>query len=330
MTDSRSKAATFVRGFFTFLEARGLRAAVLHGGSDGFERTLSDVDFVVDRDSFPELASIVHEYCRQSGWQLCQVLRHETTAAYFVCSATDAPSCAVALDACSDYQRNGSVFLTADSLLRERERLPWGGFALPPATELRYRFAKAAAKNKDAAESAEEFELYPEPVRDDCKTWLLQEWGIPLADWIAAPLGEALRRLRDRSNSRPSLLQRGSLRRVASRILQPAGMVVVTDPHEFDAIASRLQRDFGHLYFRHYEQPGHWRFGMFKRLARSTLVVLPQLSRPWEWLLPSDCVHRLHSGMDIDSLCIEFANHLSRRCGRRERLSRPSMVHRPG
>jgi hypothetical protein len=150
MTDSQTRSAAFVRGFFSFLESRQVRSAVLHGGADGFERELSDVDFVVDGGTFPQLPARIDEYCAQAGWLLCQVLRHETTAAYFVCSAVDDPACSVALDACSDYQRNGSVFLRAETFLQNRQALAWGGHRLSPANELRYRFCKAAAKNKPA------------------------------------------------------------------------------------------------------------------------------------------------------------------------------------
>lgn len=79
-TRSRRRAE-FARGFFLYLRQQQIPSAVLHGGEDGFEGELSDVDFVTDETSFGKLPSHIHSYCALSGWQLCQVLRHETTAA---------------------------------------------------------------------------------------------------------------------------------------------------------------------------------------------------------------------------------------------------------
>jgi hypothetical protein len=310
MSTSQTRSAAFVRGFFTFLESRQVRAAVLHGGEDGFERDLSDVDFVVDRRTFPQLPELIDAYCAQAGWQLCQVLRHETTAAYCVCSAVDDPACAVALDACSDYQRNGTVFLTAEELLESLQPLAWGGYSLSPATELCYRFAKAAAKNKDATAAAEEFTLYPEKIRRDCSAWLEKRWQIHLTAWDAAPLAPALAKLRAKSNPRPSLLQAGALGRVLSRILWPTGLVVIAGHHDFDATAARLESVFGHLYFRRFRKCQRWQPALLKDLVASTLIILPELGAFWRQVLPADCIHRMVPGED----CQAIAKHLHQRC----------------
>jgi hypothetical protein len=314
VTDAQSKTAAFVRGFFTFLESRQVRAAVLHGGADGFERVLSDVDFVVDHPTFQKLPALIDEYCTQADWRLCQVLRHETTAAYFVCSAADDPSCAVALDACSDYQRNGTIFLPAEMLLKDRQPLAWGGHGLSPANELRYRFAKAAAKNKDATAAAEEFALYLEEIRRDCAAWLDSRWGISPASWNGADLAPALAMLRAKSNPRPSLLQAGAIGRILSRILRPSGLVVITGRDDFDATAARLESVFGHLYFRRFKKSKHLQPALLKNLVASTLIVVPELGALWSKLLPADCVHRMAAGDD----CQAIAKRLHQRCKQRE------------
>jgi hypothetical protein len=311
---SQTRSAEFARGFFTFLESNQLRSAVLHGGEDGFERELSDVDFVVDYRTFPQLPGLIDAYCAQAGWQLCQVLRHETTAAYFVCSAADDPNCAVALDACSDYQRNGTVFLPADELLENIQPLAWGGHSLFPATELRYRFAKAAAKNKDAAAAAEEFTRYPEEIRRDCAAWLEERWNTTLKSWDAADLVPALAKLRARSNPRPSLLQAGALGRILSRILHPTGLIVIAGHHDFEATAARLESVFGHLYFRRFRKAGQFRPAHLMDLVASTLIVVPELAFPWSKLVPADCLHR----MAADEDCRVIAARLHQRCKRRE------------
>lgn len=287
-----------MRGFFSFLESRQLRAAVLHGGEDGFERELSDVDFMVDDRTFSQLPDLIDAYCTQAGWQLCQMLRHETTAAYFVCSGIEDPACAVALDACSDYQRNGTVFLPVEAMLDHREPLAWGGYALSPANELRYRFAKAAAKSKESASCAGEFANYPEAARHECAAWINEQWGISLKSWSSTNLTTALTKLRQQSNQRPSLLQAGAIGRILSRILRPTGLIVVTGRDNLETASAQLECIFGHLYFRRFRQADCFRLAHLKDLIASTLIVIPELAFPWSKLLPNDCVHWMKAGDD--------------------------------
>ena len=315
-----SRIATFARGFFIFLKKQGVRAAVLHGGFDGFESELSDIDFVVDADCFFNLGSLIHEHCQRSGWQLCQVLRHETTAAFYVCSVVGDPACAVALDACSDYQRNGTPFLAAEILLENTRLLPWGGDGLSPANELCYRFAKAAAKNKDADGVAKEFAHYPDEVRRVCEAWLLQRWGIILSRWDSAGLAAGLGQLGRLSNQNPPVLRPGPLARIARRMQHPTGLLLITGPENFAATATRLENVFGHLYFRRCKTAQKWHPALIKDLIASTLIVLPKLEFPWSRLLPTACVHHLCSDLAPDTQYRELAKHLHRRCMDREHL----------
>jgi hypothetical protein len=317
VTTNLQRIADFVLGFFIYLESQQVRAAVLHGGEDGFERELSDVDFVVSKNDFKKIPSLIDSYCNKSRWRLCQILRHETTAAYFVCSAEDDPACAVALDACSDYQRNGTVFLTAEILLENREPLKWGGYCLSPAYELRYRFAKAAAKKKNAAITAIEFAKYPENIRYDCAAWLHDNWNIVLKSWDAAVLAPALGNFRAKSNQRPSLLQKGALDRIFSRILRPTGLILVVGHHDFQTSADRFGNIFGHLYFRRFLKAEKFSVLFLKDLIASTLIVVPQLPFPLNKLIPAHCIHHLNSTHDPDTQCNDIALYLQKRCKRR-------------
>ncbi len=318
MISSQTRAAAFLRGFFAFLASKQVRYAVLHGGEDGFEHELSDVDFAVDRLSFLNLPELINAYCTQANWQLCQVLRHETTAAYFVCSASDDPTCAVALDACSDYQRNGMLFLSAEDLLKNLKSLSWGGYGLTPNTELRYRFAKAAAKNKDYLTATNEFTRYPEEPRHDCAKWLKEKWAIPTVSWSPMDLSSALSKLRASSNQSPSLLQAGAIKRILSRILCPTGLVVIVGQTDFEATAARLESVFGHLYFRRTRKAARWQPAMLKNLIASTLIVIPELSFLWSKLIPQDCLYRLDIGASDKSQCMAIARHLQQRYVKRD------------
>ncbi|MGJ8642777.1 MAG: hypothetical protein ACSHX9_05170 [Luteolibacter sp.] len=314
MSVSHEATAAFIRGFFVSLEQHGRRSAVLHGGENGFEHEISDVDFAVDAETFTELHHLIRDHCAASGWLLCQILRHETTAAYFVCSDKEDPARSVALDACSDYQRNGTLFLTAHELLENRRPLPWGGHGLSPHMELRYRFTKAAAKKKDSGSAAVEFAIYPDESRQQCEAWLTKRWCISLESWESSDLAKAFALIRDKSNSRPSMLQPGAASRILSRIIHPTGLIVVTGDEDFDTKADLLKSGFGKLHFRHFRKEKKWQIAFLKELITSTLIILPQLSSFWRKILPAVCVHTL----DPASPANDLAEWLHHRCVQRE------------
>ena len=313
------RVGAFVRGFFLFLEERGIAAAVLHGWQGDFEGGLSDVDFVIDERGFGELVGLVNTWCQRQGWLLCQVLRHETTAAYCVCAAAADPLAVVALDACSDYQRNGLDYLTQTELLTDRIPLAWGGFRLSDQMELRYRFAKAAAKRKDGGDSAAEFANYSAANRRDCEEWLGQRWGIALSGWDARGLSDSIRVLRRSPGSAPLRFAGRWLVKLAARMFRPAGLVVVAGARPSAEVA-RLAEIFGHLYFRRVERAERWRMGQVVAIYRSTLVLVEQMPGwvrrvvPPGWALtlapewaPEECEKRVVRG-------------LHERCAKREML----------
>lgn len=306
--------AEFIREFFIGLENGGYHCALLHGGIRGFNHEVSDVDFVVTSETYANLPRLIRDHCAANGWLLCQILRHETTAAYFVCSDREDPTRSVALDACSDYQRNGTLFLTADELLDNRQALPWGGHGLSAHMELRYRFAKAAAKKKDCQPAAVEFVAYPDESRRECEAWLTERWGISLPSWESQDISAAFAMIRGKSNSRPSLTQPGSAKRILSRIMRPSGLIVVTGDSDFGKNADLLKSKFGKLHFRHFRKEKKWQASLLKGLVTSTLIVLPQLSSVWQKILPTDCVHRLDSANPAK----ELAAWLHHRCKQRE------------
>lgn len=308
------RTAEFVRGFFKFLELCDIRNAVLHGGTHGFEHELSDVDFCIDRWNFSLLPGLVNKYCDQQGWRLCQILVHETTAAYFVCSACDAPDCSVALDACSDYQRNGTSFLVAEELLGGRQVLSWGGYGLSPEIELRYRFAKAAAKNKSAIAVAAEFSCYPLSARLACEKWLKAKWGVMIISWGPVGVSLVLSQIRGRSNYYPSIWQSGSLARMVGRVVRPTGLIVIVGSRNFDIVAKRIEKVFGNVYFRKTRVVRCWRPGLIMDLISSGLIILPELDFPCSCVIPFDCVFHFDPSRFVSGWDLEVADFLHRRC----------------
>ncbi len=320
MRDSGDSTATFVRGFFNFLDEQGYDAAVLHGWRGGFEGPLSDVDFVLNPNGFNQLVPLLDAWCDSQGWLLCQVLRHESTAAYCVCSSAADPRQVVALDACSDYRRNESILIPAADLLIERVRLTTGGYRVADEVELRYRFAKAAAKDKDPQTVAAEFSCHAESSRVACRSWLLNSWNIPLDGWDASSLGRAIQRLRSHTHDRPPLTCLHSLRRIASRVLHPSGMIVVTAEADFESTATMLENAFGRLHFRRFLKSRHWQPSLLKDLITSTLIVVTKLPFPWSKLIPVDCMHHLNPDENPEIQCMALAKHLHERCKKRENL----------
>lgn len=312
-----NRCAAFVRQFFAFLDREQVAAAVLHGWEEGFEGELSDIDFVVEDRVFPDLAPLVARHCRESGWRLCQVLRHETTAAFFVCSAADDPACVVALDACSSYQRRGTVFLRAADLLEGRVALPWGGHRVAPVMELNYRLVKAAAKAKRPEAVSGTLAAYPTGVRDESAAWLRAAFGITVSDWSEGEVARVLGELRSRTGWSPRFLGPRSLLRILRRVLRPTGLAVVLGDAP-PSLAERFGDVFGGLYFRRVKEQDRTGPTAWPALARSTLVLgrsrgagtglLKRLGLAWE-----------AGERPVESL----AAFLEDRCARRENLDRP-------
>ena len=323
MKSDQHRTAGFVRGFFLFLESHQIRSAVIHGGDDGFERELSDVDFVVSHETFGNLPSLINTYCKDSAWRLCQILRHETTAAYFVCSAEDDPACVVALDACSDYQRNGTRFLVSEEMLVNRRELSWHGHGLTADMELRYRFAKASAKIKSAIECDTEFANYPEKTRSDCAAWLKTKWNISIQSWDAKNLEQAFAKLRHQAKKYRFLTEPGSFKRILNRIIHPTGLVVIIGEKEFDQTATRLCEVFGKHYFRRYRKSKKFHFCHFLDLIASTMIVLPESKSPRLMFTPKNCLHRFESD-NGENQYDKLALHMHHRCLQRIK-SRPPL-----
>jgi len=324
LAESDSQRAIFVREYFQFLDSCGIASAVLHGWEGGFKGELTDIDYVIEEEAFPQIASLVAEYCQQAGWRMCQVLRHETTAAFCVCSAADDPSCVVALDACTAYQRNGSVFFSAAELLAGTIALPWGGNRLLEVNELKYRFMKAAAKAKPVEGIGAELAAYPETVRKECAEWLRSEWRLEMPDWSLKTLEDVLVNLHALTCRQVGFFSVRSLMRIAERVLHPTGMLLVVGPNH-DEEAARLRDVFGRLYFRRVSGRKGAGVGCLPALIRSTLITVPVGGGLVRLLESSGLV--LNVGDNPSGADINLAKFLEARCARRENLEEARSCH---
>jgi hypothetical protein len=305
----------FVRGYFLTLENLGIPAAALHGWQDGFSGELSDVDFVLLPVGFENLVEGIESHARECGWRLCQVLRHESTAAFCVCSWDEDPSRVVALDACSDYRRLERILISVDELLADREKLDCGGYRLGEAMELRYRFIKAAVKGKRPEELAPEFAAYPSQARIEIETWLLDRWGLKLEGWGAHQLDQTWKRLGKLTLEGRKSGVIGSLRRVAWRITRPTGLIVTNVNADQDAAVVEA---FSRLYFRRCEKVKQFQTRGLKKLMVSTLMRCERIGGFWKRLLDGDLWIEASPNESPSDLVKRITAHLHQRCMRRE------------
>ena len=315
----QSRIAKFVRGYFVWLEQRGISAAVLHGWEDAFEGEISDVDYVMDAAAFRDVAASVNKYCAESGWRLCQVLRHEDTAAFCVCSAIDDPGCVVALDACSDYQRNGFVFLNSNELLQERLPLGWGGFRLSPAMELRYRFIKAAAKGKPADEVIPVFFEMDGTAQNGFAEWLRDPWTIGFDGWNSPGLEKALAELTQRCGPATNKFRPANCGRIARRILRPDGLLLVLATDQ-PGIRQAIEETFSGLYFRRAKITEVASLGNRFDLIRAVLVIAGSTAPGVTLGLDPKSIARLPSSLSVKAAVEWLAKLLHERCREREEL----------
>lgn len=305
----------FVRGYFLTLENLGVPAAALHGWQDGFSEELSDVDYVVSQDGFNRLINDLAAYTRECGWKLCQVLRHESTAAFCVCSWNEDPSRVVALDACSDYRRLERVLISSDELLADREQLEWGGYRLSEALELRYRFTKAAVKSKLADELAPELAKYSGESRKELESWLKDRWDLQFDGWGALQQAKAWKRLGALTLEGKKSGLIGSFRRIAWRITRPTGLIVTSKSADQNAAVSKA---FSRLYFRRSAKVKNFKVGGLKKLLVSTLLRCDCLGGLWKRLLGRDLWIEASPEESPAHLIRRIAAHLNQRCLRRE------------
>ncbi len=311
---SQVPTAEFVRHFFAFLENQGVVAAALQGWQDGFEGELSDVDFVIEPRGFARIAALVYEHCQAEGWLLCQILRHETTAAYCICVSTTEPMQVVALDACSDYQRNGMFFLKSEELLDDTLAMPWGGKRINEENHLLYRVLKAAGKVKDVEQASLEFLSFPAATRVKVAATIEHKWGVLLDSWDAAALQRQLPILSKRSFSVMAAVGPAALWRGVKRLIRPTGMVVMTSP---EIPLTSLREQLAPL-FRKCKESKNPGPALLWDVVKSTCCFVIKMPSSLPILLPGACRVDVRGERTSKDISEQVVAALHRRCLRWE------------
>ena len=123
---------------------RGLRYCLIHGPGAGDPGAAGDLDFVFAPS---DLRAAEQRLLAAPGWRVVQLIRHESSAYYFVLAAErggDGVDFA-AVDIATDYRRDGRVFFTAAKLLAERTA-SGDLWVSSPRAELAYLLAKKLSK----------------------------------------------------------------------------------------------------------------------------------------------------------------------------------------
>lgn len=314
-----SRAAQFSRGYFLWLNRSNIKYAILHGGENAFEGKITDIDYVVDREEFKNIPFLVNEYCKQNDWRLCQVLRHEDTAAFCVCSHRENPNIVVALDACSDYQRNGLLLLRSEEMLNHRDQLAWGGYRLNTQLELRYRFIKAAAKGKDPHESTLPLVNMPESARAGFSNWIEDNWGLTIGSWDHGDAVNSLLLLTKRCKTKWRRIHPASYRRLLKRVILPDGLLLKT-PAGNNQRVQQIREVFDGLYFRKSKSTKSMKAANRLDLIRSYLVFTDSIDSIFTVGLSDDCLLAPPPNLSEKDTMEFIANTLHKRCLRREAL----------
>jgi thymidylate kinase len=249
------------------LKRAGHELRIIHGYTDYPERIGSDVDAAsADPTQIPHILS-----GRHSGGPITtvQLIQHETSAYYYIlhrdCGGWPV---LLALDICSDYQRDGRVFFSSGELLENPRRFKFFDVPSPEIEFAYYTIKKVLKGSLDRKQSRRLGELYSDnPV--GCERQLERffpsreakliaeaarggDWGLVSAR-IPSLRRTLLSKLR---RERPLQVLRywlGTLRRAIKRVLQPTGLMVVflgPDGSGKSSVIDRVERDLAPAFRR--------------------------------------------------------------------------------
>ena len=143
MTTSKSTA---VSELFRYFEEIGIGYCIL-AGYENLPETHSDIDFMVSAADFEKLPRILADFAARSGCKLVQALQHESSACYYVLAWQDkAEVHFLHPDSAFDYRRNGRLWFSAESVLKDRRRFENGFFVPSPAKAFAYYLVKRINK----------------------------------------------------------------------------------------------------------------------------------------------------------------------------------------
>ena len=249
------------------LKQAGHELRIIHGYANFPEYIGSDVDA-----ASLEPTKIPHILARRNSGDpitTVQVIQHETSAFYYIlyrdCGGHPV---FLALDVCSDYQRDGRVFFGSDELLENPRRFKFFDVPSPEIEFAHYTIKKVLKGSLDREQSLRLEQLYSEnPV--GCNLQLGRFFPPKEAKLVAeaARTGNwdlvsaripSLRRSLLSMQGRQRPLQvlgywLGTLQRAVKRIMQPTGLAIVflgPDGSGKSSVIDRVERDLAPAFRR--------------------------------------------------------------------------------
>lgn len=250
--------------FCLALEEQRIPYVILAGYRGYPEHIDSDVDFMVSDADFLRLPDILNNPAKLAGARLVQLLKHETSACYYVLAAQVGEFIAyLHPDAAAAYRRNGRLWLRSESVLATRRQAPAGFWIPAAAVEFEYYFVKRVDK---ALVEPRHLEALAELLAEDtpgCQKKLTSllpgklagqvEQAIQAKDiaWFAEHRKDLRETLR-KAEIREGLLARlaswvGEQKRKLRRVLNPTGMVLAVlgpDGSGKTTVIEHLEREF--------------------------------------------------------------------------------------
>ena len=177
--------STILSAFFEYLEQTEMTYCVV-GRTDILPgEIVGDVDIVIDAKSSHDFHQFIFEFSRVNRLKLVQVLKHEQSANYFVLAwmGSDGKPKFLHPDVCTDYIRNGRIFLTADEVLSGRAPAldaagKWKGFyVVAPAREFIYYLLKKIDKQALDNDQGKHLSTLWAKAPVDCNTEIGRFWS---------------------------------------------------------------------------------------------------------------------------------------------------------
>ena len=285
---SMNERTQVAQAMFGYLEHAGVNYCVV-GDTRGFPETIpGDIDIVVPARDFGGLVRLVGQFCRESGVELMQIIRHEQTVIHFVLSWNGEAGVPgfLTVSFCGDYVRGGRRLLSADEIVAQRgPRIEARGtshqfYVPPPHVQFIYYLLKRIDKLElDATQGeylASRWAMDEKGARAQvCRYWENADADMVILaascnDWseVRAAL-PWLRRALHRATPLEFMWFVRELRRKALNAVQPTGFTVAVlgpDGSGKSAVVSRVLSDLAPV-FRHAHHL-HLRPRLEKRLTK--------------------------------------------------------------
>jgi thymidylate kinase len=121
MNNTHRKEYLFLR-LMSFLDNDSIEYVVVSDSSQYPAKIDSDIDIVIKNSHLKDIPEKMNNFCKENDISLIQNICHEQTARFFVFNWFDEHGnpCFMHPDICSDYFRNGKMFLSSEEMLSGR------------------------------------------------------------------------------------------------------------------------------------------------------------------------------------------------------------------